>query len=409
VETSKCKVCGGPVKQFLSFGELPLGNAFPRRQDFDAERRFPLELGYCIFCTLVQQISPPPTHNLAEDYRNYRYIPVGDSLRKNLCALGQKIAGEFHLARDSFVVDIGSNDGALLAAIKDRCRVLGVEPARVISQMAIRAGVPTINDFFTHEVANKIISQRGHADVVIATQTLQHIPAIGEFVDDVRSVLKDTGIFVVEGRYLADTIEKASYDTFYHEMLYFSTLRALINLFKQHALWVFRAETVDVYGGSLRVYAKKRLDSSSEIEDSVFQILQSEQDLNLDRFGTYLAFAEKVRRLRDELRGLIVEIRGRGHTIAAYGAPSTSATLLNYCQLGNDLIDYVIDDSPLKQGLFTPGTHIPILDSGTLASRRPEYILVLAWRLKEEIIPKIKKYFQDGSKIILPLPNVQVI
>ena len=280
---SQCKACGKrTLRSFLSFGRLPLGNAFLKKDQVNGEKKFKLELGFCSSCHLVQQVKPPPSGSLARVYRNYRYVPVGSSLRGNLASLSRSIADEFGLDANSFFLDVGSNDGALLSGILERCRVLGIEPAVDISEMARKAGVDTMTGFFTPELAGEVLSERGQADVVTATQVLQHIPDVMQFMRSIRSILKPSGIFVVEGRYFADTVSKCSFDTVYHEMLYFFTLTSLVSLFGAVGLQIFRAKLVDVYGGSLLVYAKLKDNMRIPVEDSVAQILASEKVAGLD-------------------------------------------------------------------------------------------------------------------------------
>jgi hypothetical protein len=405
----KCGACGSEtVRGFLSFGKLPLGNAFLKPDEIESEQKFDLDLGFCLNCSLVQQLRPAPRSSLVQVYKNYRYVPVGGSLRNNLVGLSQSVYDDFHLRSDSFFVDIGSNDGALLSGVVNRCRTLGIEPATEISDMARERGIETITGFFTHDLVETILSKYGAADIVTATQVLQHVSDLPQFVRDVYLLLKTDGILVVEGRYFADTVRKFSFDTVYHEMLSFFTLNSLSKLLEPVGIEIFRAELVDVYGGSLRIYAKKKENESIPVEDSVSDLLREENALGLQNFETYVAFAKKVIELRDQLHELVVKLADRG-TIAGYGAPSTGTTLLNFCKLGKEYLEYVVDDSPLKQGFLTPGTHIPIVDSSELATRRPDYLLLIAWRLKNEILPKVSSHRKNGTSIIVPLPEIEVL
>ena len=406
---AKCRACESEnMTLFLSFGKLPLGNAFLTASETKSEQLFDLDIGFCDECSLVQQINPPPPANLARVYQNYRYVPVGTSLRNNLATLSRKIVDDFNFDTNSFFVDIGSNDGALLSGVKTRCKILGIEPAVEISELARKAGVNTITGFFTHDLAERVVAEHGHADVITSTQVLQHIRDLQQFMDDVRLLLKPNGIFVVEGRYFADSVSKLSFDTVYHEMLALFTLTSLTGLLRKHGMEPFRAELVDVYGGSLRVYAKKKQNGDIPLDESVSNITQAERNLGLDRLETYQIFAKKVFELRDELHDLIVKLSSRGK-IAGYGAPSTGTTLLSFCKIGKDYLEYIVDDSPLKQGLLTPGTHIPIVDSTVLERRPPDFLLLIAWRLKNEILPKVKELHEKGMSVIIPLPKVEVI
>lgn len=401
---SKCKICNdASVEKFLSFGKMPLGNGLLKPGNFDDEGLFDLDIGFCTKCKLAQQITPPPKESLIKDYTNYVYMPFGDTVRNNLIRLGNSIVDDLKLEKNSFLVDIGSNDGTLLGAIKDRCKIIGIEPAVRISQIARDNGINTITGFFTTEIADKVIREHGNADVVVASQVMQHVPDISQFVKDAYKLLKPEGTLIIEGRYFTETLRKRSYDTIYHEMLYFFTLTSIANLMKHFGLIVYRADEVDIHGGSFRIYAKK---SEVEVGRSVKKLLEKEETLGVSSLETYKAFAKDVFELRDQLNSLIRKLSQEGKIIIGYGAPSTSTTLLNFSNVSNREIAYIVDDSPLKQGLYTPGTHIPIVKSDELDKRKPDYIIVLAWRLKEEIIPKVKRY---AARIIIPLPKVEVL
>ena len=393
------------MEPFLSLGKLPLGNAFLKEEDISKEEKFELELGFCQNCKLVQQTSPPPTTNLVHDYQNYKYVPFGKTLQDHYAFLARKITEELNLGSGAFVVDIGSNDGTLLNAIRRQApywHVLGIEPAVEISETARQNGVRTMTEFWSTDLKDRILATDGQADVVIMTQTLQHIPDVKQAVKDVYGLLKPGGVFVVEGRYFGDTVRLCSFDTIYHEMLYFFTLESLMRLLKSVGMNVFKAERVDIYGGSLRVYAIKDR-YIPQVDVSISKILSDDFGLNL--IETYWEFADKVRARAKELHKVIVKIKG-SNKIAGYGAPSTGTTLLNFCGIGKEHIDYIVDDNPLKQGLLQPGTHIPIVDSSYLEKpeTRPDYLLIIAWRLKDEILKKVSA---SNMGYIIPLPELQ--
>ena len=404
-----CKGCSeDKVRKFLSLGKLPLGNAFMREDQLGAEELFDLDLGFCDNCTLVQQINPPPQSVLAEDYRNYHYVPYGDTLKNHYGDFGENLVKDLKITKDSFVVDIGSNDGTLLGSIKrtQNCKILGVEPAEQISEMARSAGIPTITGFFSDKISEQIRSEHGYADIISTTQVLQHIPSLNDFIANVSKTLKPKGMYVFEGRYFADTIEKTSFDTVYHEMIHFFTLRSLAYQLQKHNLTPVYARLVDIYGGSLRIYAQK---FGGEVGDSIAAINDYENRLALGEFTTYEKFADNVYSMKNQINGFIYDLKSKGKTIAAYGAPSTGTTLMNFCGIGRSQIDYIIDDSPLKQGLFQPGTHIPIFDSAVLDKNTPDYLLIIAWRLKKDILPKLDHLRKKGMKVIIPLPQIEVI
>ena len=389
-----------------------MGNAFLRKDQMEKEPTFGLDLGFCEVCKLVQQINPAPREVIESVYKNYAYVPFGNTLEAHYAGLGRAIANELNLTKDSFALDIGSNDGILLKSIKlsGGCRILGVEPAVLISETARKSGVPTVTAFFAPEVASAIAMEHGQADVVTITQVLQHVTDLEQFLKDAIRILKQTGSLVIEGRYFGETIKKVSFDTVYHEMLYFFTLESLKNLLGRVGMEVFKAEQIDIYGGSLRVYARRVSESKDQAADqSGNQLLDVERNtLHLNRFSTYSDFAKKVYLLRDELHDLLAGIKRSGKKIAGYGAPSTGTTLLSFCGLGKDVIDYVVDDSPLKQGLFTPGTHIPIVPSSQLTMHPPDYLLIIAWRLADDIVAKVRPLLPNVD-LVIPLPSPKVV
>jgi len=387
---------------------MPLGNAFVKPTDFEKEKRFPLKLGFCESCFMVQQIEPPPLESLRSDYENYAYVPFGTTLENHYKATGLNLAESLSLRKGSFVLDIGSNSGILLQSIRQAsgAKILGVEPAIRISQMARDSGVPTITDFFKPEVVAQIIRLHGRADLVTVTQVLQHIPNIEAFLDDIRAVMKLDGTLVIEGRYFAETVKKRSWDTIYHEMIWFFTLHSLIILLLAHGFHVFKAEKNEIYGGSLRLYASN---SFRVQEESVTRILEEEKSIGLAGIMAYKDFATDTLRLRDELSELVMALRKDGKRIAGYGAPSTSTTLLNFCRLTSNEIMFIVDDNQLKQEKFTPGSHIPIVNSNVLSVNSPDYLLILAWRLSSEIITKLESQRAKGTKLIMPLPKIEVV
>lgn len=407
-----CKACEtGKVQKFLSFGKLPMGNAFLRKDQLAGEPSFTLDLGFCPSCRLVQQISPAPLDVIQSVYKNYSYVPFGNTLESHYAGLGKTIAEELDLGKDSFALDIGSNDGILLKSMRrtSACRILGIEPAEHISEMARESGVPTITAFFTSETAANVQKEHGQADVITVTQVLQHIPGVMQFLQDAVGLLKPRGTLVIEGRYFGDTVAKTSFDTVYHEMLYFFTLESLDNLLGSVGMQVCKAQPVDIYGGSLRVYAKRKGTPVGALSDGSYRkLLNLERAKNLDKLSAYQDFAKMVHLLRDELRKMVIDIKQSGSKIAGYGAPSTGTTLLSFCGIGREQLEYIVDDNPLKQGLLTPGTHVSIVPSSRLVEEPPDYLLIIAWRLADEIIPKVRPLLGKRNAII-PLPTPRVV
>jgi len=414
-ETTRCRVCGteGSVRTFLALGLLPLGNAFIPASEVPHEEVFPLSMGFCERCFLVQIQAPAPVESIERVYRRYSYVPTGTTLAAHYRALAAEILDVSHPRAGGLFVDVGSNDGLLLGEIRSRnpaVRIVGVEPSDKISEIAKGRGIPTLHGFFDAHAVETIQREFGSACTVSATQVFQHLRDPEGFLRQVHEILEPNGVLVLEGRaYFPDVAEKLSFDTFYHELLFCFTAQSLSRILERAGFTLFRAERTAAYGGSLRVYAR-RTEDSRPVEPSVKELLEAERRAGVTTFETYRAFGRKVEEVREELSRTVRELKSRGKSIVGYGAPSTGSTLLTYAGLGQGQVDYIVDDNPLKQGLVMPGTHIPITDSGRLSSRPPEFILLVAWRLRDEILAKLEPMKGRGLEgVIVPLPWPELV
>ena len=405
----ECRICGNKEpKLFLSLGKSPLANSFLKKEDLvKKEDYFPLELCFCNKCKLVQLSHVVPPEMM---FRNYLYVTsTTNTFRIHFTKMAEDISKYFLLGEKSIVVDIGSNDGTLLKGfIGIGAKVIGIEPASNIAKIAEQNGIETINDFFNENVAKKIITEKGNADVITATNVFAHINDIDDVAKNVKLLLKKEGIFVIEVQYFVDTIEKMTFDNIYHEHLSYFTLTSLEYFFKKHGMAVFDVQRVDSHGGSLRAFIKKS-EGKFKINDSVKMLLDYESKIGINDFELYKKFAEKVYDIKNKLVSCIKSIKNNDKTIAAYGAPAKGNTLLNFCNLGAEYIDYIVEDNPLKIGLYAPGTHIPVLSSKYLDEKTPDYILILAWNFADEILAKTKNYVDKGVKFIIPLPEIRIV
>ena len=404
----KCRICKSDLIKFLSLGAMPLANGFLPKEDLDKEEKsFPLETCFCSKCKLVQLSYVVDPEIM---FRNYVYVSsTTKTFQQHFTKMAEEIAKEFGLNKNSLAVDVGSNDGILLKPFKELgIQTIGIEPAANIAKIAEQNGIETINDFFSRNAVNQIIEKKGNADVITATNVFAHISDINSMVENVKALLKKDGIFVIEIQYLIDTIEKMTFDNIYHEHLYYYTLTSLINFFKKHGMEVFDAKRVESHGGSLRVFIKMAEDKH-KIKDSVNKLLDYEKKMGAESIDLYKKFADNVYSVKENLVSYIKDIKKRGKTIAAYGAPAKGNTLLNFCSIGADYIDYVVEDNELKIGLYTPGTHIPVVGSKILDDKIPDYILILAWNFAKEILEKTKKYAKQGVKFIVPLPEPKIV
>ncbi len=404
----KCRICSNEnIVKFLSLGHTALANSYLSEKDLHKEEnKFPLDLCFCPTCKVVQLMHAVPPDML---FKHYLYVSsTSNTLRTHFSRMAESLSGEFDLGRDSLVVDIGSNDGLLLKAFqKSGIKTIGIEPATNLAKIAESEGIETINDFVNYNVVNQIINLRGRADIVTANNVFAHTADIHGMLENVKMLLKDNGIFVIEVAYLVDMLEKMTFDSIYHEHIFYYSLTSLDYFFKNNGMQTCKAEHVTTHGGSLRVFIKKH-ESDMRVDPSVTELLEKERGI-VDDIETYRNFASRVHGVKGKLRDKIMAIKNQGKKIAAYGAPAKATTLLSFCEIGSDCIDYVVDDSPLKQGLYTPGTHIPIVSPKMLDEDRPDYILILAWNLAEEILSKTKGYRDAGAKFIIPLPEPIVV
>ncbi len=408
-KTMKCRICNNKnIGKFLSLGNSPLANSFLSKEDMEKEEStYPLELAFCDNCKLVQLTCVVPPELM---FKNYVYVTsTSNTFKIHFTKMAEDISKEFRLNDGSLVVDIGSNDGLLLKGFqKFKVKTIGIEPATNVAKIAEENGIETINDFFNDKSAKRIIKKKGHADVITANNVFAHINDINDVINNVKLLLKKDGIFVIEVQYLVDTMEKMTFDNIYHEHLSYFTLTSLNYFFKKNGMEVFNVQRVDSHGGSLRVFIKKS-EGKHEINEQVKKMLEYEKNRGIDNIAIYKKFADSVYKAKEKLTSYTNGIKNRGKSIVGYGAPAKSTTLLNFCNIGNDFIDYIVDENPLKTGLYTPGTHIPVVSPEMLDKKSPDYILILAWNFTEEILNKTKKYASAGTRFIVPLPEPKIV
>jgi SAM-dependent methyltransferase len=401
-----CRSCqSGRGQLVLDLGLQPLANNYLLRET-DPEPKFPLRLHVCADCWLLQ-ISDlvPPT----ELFSNYLYFSsFSESLLKHAREAAQRYVADFDLGPESFVVEIASNDGYLL---QNFCRLgipsLGIEPAANIAKVAREKGVNTLVEFFGHEMAKRLAGEGKQADLILGNNVFAHAPQINDFVAGLRELLKPRGRIVLEFPYAVELLEKTEFDTIYHEHVFYFTLTALMPLFARHGLEIFHVERLPIHGGSLRLFAGHK--DIHARQNSVASLLEEESHKGICSLRYYEGFTQQVGTIREELIRLIETLKARGKSVAAYGASAKGSTLLNYCGLTKDQIDFVADRSTHKQGRLTPGTHIPIVPAEQLIKKMPDYTLLLVWNFAEEIFRQQTSYRERGGKFILPVPKVTVL
>ena len=402
-----CRLCaGGDLRLVLSLTPTPPANAFVAEEAKDNEQPcFPLDVFFCQACKHVQLLDVVDPKVLFE---NYVYVSgTSPQFVKHFDDYAGAVMDRFRPAPKSLVVDVGSNDGTLLARFKSRgLRVLGVDPARDIARAATEAGIETITGFFTPGLATKIVESHGPAAVITANNVFAHADDLSGIARGLTTLLAPDGVFVFEVSYLADVIANTLFDTIYHEHLAYHSLKPLVGFFAAAGMELFAAERVASHGGSLRGMVGLA-GGPNETDGSVEALIAQEEEAGLDRADTFLDFATDIDRLGDDLKRLVSGIKAEGKTIAGFGAPAKATTLMYQFGIGPETIDFIVDDSPLKQGLYTPGHHIQVLPSAALYERRPDYVLVLAWNFAGPIMDKHSAFRDAGGHFIVPLPELR--
>ena len=400
----RCRGCGShAVKLFLDLGEQPHCNRLLAPDAPASEPRYPLRVGFCEACTMVQI-----DHTVAKEsmFSNYPYVSgTTRTLVEHFKATAERLAATYALAPGDLVVDIGSNDGTWLCCYQPLgLRVLGVDPAANVVELAVSRGVPTWARFFNEATADDILASQGPASLVTAAGVFFHLEELHSVIRGVKTMLAEDGVFVVQAIYLGGMIDNLAFDQIYHEHLVYYTLKSIEALFAQHGLAVFDARLVPIHGGSLEVHVAP--EGRREELPSVAAMRAEERRKGYDRFETYQAFAALVWQLRDELLGLLRRYRDRGKVVYAYGAPAKGATLLNTFGIGPDLVPKATEKNPLKIGYLMPGSRIPIVAE---TESRPDAYLVLAWNFLDEFIAKERDYLRSGGEFIVPVPKLRVI
>jgi len=409
MKLERCRICKNKkLEKILDLGEMPLANAFlDKNQLSQKEIFYPLRVVWCESCGLLQidEIVPPEIL-----FKNYIYVSgTSEALRKHFESLATEVVNSFKLNSESLVIDIGSNDGTLLKEFKKfGLKVLGVEPAVNIAKIAEENGVKTISNFFSVDIAKKIISKNEKADAITATNVFAHTDDLDDLLKGVSYLLKDDGVFVIEVPYLVDLLENVEFDTIYHEHLSYFAVCPLKRFFEERDFIIINIERIKIHGGTIRVFVSKKK-SRYNINKNVNQLVSLEIKKGLNEVTAYRRFAELVEKLKEDLVGLLKKLKSENKKVIGYGAAAKGNTLLNYYHIGPELIEFIADLNPMKQNKFTPGTNIPVYSPEQIYKAKPDYMLILAWNFADEIMKQQHKFKEKGGKFVTPIPEVKVI
>jgi SAM-dependent methyltransferase len=404
-----CRFCGaGLQRTFVDLGMSPLCETYPSPADLNrGEVYYPLHVYVCEECFLVQLEQYESAENIFSDYAYFS--SYSDSWLKHADNYCNKMMTRIGLNGQSFVVEVASNDGYLLQYfVKRNVPVLGIEPASNVAKVAVEKGVPTLVRFFGTQLAEELAGEGRCADLVLGNNVLAQVPDLNDFVEGLKILLKPDGVLTLEFPHLLRLIQRNEFDTIYHEHFSYFSMISTVRILEAHGLKVFDVEELMSHGGSLRVYACRAESQTHDIEPKVRELIAEEQRAGLASVEGYDSFARQVKQTKLALVDFLLTAAQQGKSVAGYGAPGKSATLLHYCGIGKDLIEYTVDRSQYKQGRFLPGTHIPIYDPSRIRETKPDYVVILPWNLKDEIMEQLQFIREWGGRFVVPIPKVAV-
>jgi SAM-dependent methyltransferase len=405
-----CRFCGAPLRHtFVDLGMSPLCESYVAAERLGAmEPFYPLHVRICESCLLVQLEEFVTAQDIFSEYAYFS--SYSDSWLAHARSYVHMAAKRFGLGPESLVVEVASNDGYLLRHVVERgIPALGIEPAANVAAVARELGIETIVAFFGRELAARLVAEGRRADLLVANNVMAHVPDLNDFVGGMAPLLAPGGVLTIEVPHLPKLIAGNQFDTIYHEHFsYFSFLTAR-KVLAAHGLAVFDVDELATHGGSQRIYAQRRADGRRPVSARVATLVEWERALGLDSLEGHRAFAPRVAETKWKLLEFLIDCRRRGERVAGYGAPGKGNTLLNYCGIRTDLLEFTVDRNPYKQGRFLPGTHIPIRHPDALAQARPDVILILPWNLKDEVVAQLSYTREWGARCVVPIPEVEVL
>lgn len=408
-ELTSCRICHSQkLYPFLDLGYMPIPNGFVDKKERNKlELTYPLRVCVCENCSLMQLQHVIPAEIM---FRNYLYIPsTSKTMMRHFDQMSDETTKVAHARKGNLVIDIGSNDGALLSYFKKRgLDILGIDPAENIARDANKRGIRTMCAFFSEETAKQALEQYGQAKIITATNVIAHIDTIHDVVKGIKTLLHPQGIFVMEAPYVIDLLDNNEFDTIYHEHLSYFSIRPLKKLFELYGMRIIDVRKQNIHGGTVRVYAAFE-NSNYAVHPRVEKFVTEENLKKLHLRSTYDEFARRVKVIKRDLVSFLKRIKKEGRTIIGYGASAKGNVLTNYCGITTELLDYVVDSTPYKHGKYTPGTHIPIYPESKLEKETPDYALLMSWNFADEIIEKQRTYRERGGQFIITIPYLKIV
>jgi SAM-dependent methyltransferase len=404
--TQNCRICNGKLTEFFDFGDMPIANGFLVPEEFKNEYFYRMKVGFCPACSMVQLIDQPNPELMFHDHYAF-FSSTSTFMARHFRQLAVEVQEKF-LANDPFVIELGSNDGILLQNFaQNGIKHLGVEPSGNVAQVAREKGINTISTFFNEATAEEILSEYGNASAILAANVMCHIPDLHSVVRGMKKLLKPDGVIIMEDPNLGDIIEKTSYDQIYDEHVFYFSLLSLSNLFCRYNLEIFDLEHLNVHGGSMRYFIGHK--GKYPISDAVKSQAEKEKKMNLSSPEPYMRLKKNIEESKQSLLKILKQMKQERKRVVGYAATSKSTTVTNYCGITPDLVEFISDTTPIKQGKFSPGAHIPVKSHDVFKNNYPEYALLFGWNHSEEIMKNEQAFKEAGGKWIVYVPRVDIL
>ena len=404
---SKCLICENEYKSFVDFGDMPIANAFSPKEELSDEYTFPMKVGFCKNCNMVQLVDQPERERMFHE--NYAFFSsTSNYMMDHFKKFANDVSELQELKEQSFVVEIGSNDGIMLQNfVTENIPCLGIEPSKNVAEVSREKGINVITEFFDQSLAESIIIEYQKADAILSANVMCHIPYIHSIYEGVKVLLKDDGVFVFEDPYLGEVIEKTSFDQIYDEHVFLFSALSVSHLANMHDLELIDVEYQITHGGSMRYTVAHK--GAKKVSNNVINLIDKEKNLGLDRSEAYSSFSDDVDQIKNDLIKLLTRLKNEGKKVVAYGATSKSTTVANYFGITPDLVECIYDTTPIKQNKFSPGMHIPVLPYEQFHESNPDFVLLFAWNHAVEIMKKEEEYMSNDRHWITYIPKVEVI